>query len=169
MAVGWYSKNIWNLCSWKWGQSRIMWELSSRLLPQRRHVGSTAGLTFDLWYLKKLWPVRCLMQRPRSFRFWSISSLESLILGDGKNIFVWRHSLISSHRTGPESNYGARKIPAEVLWHLWGPTMPRLHEEGWIKPKENGTHSNIFSKYGYFREKSVFYPQFSNLFIMLRS
>ena len=98
MAVGWYSKNIWNLCSWKWGQWRIMWELSSQLLPQRRHVGSTAGLTFDLWYLKKLWPVRCLMQRPRSLRFWSKSSLESFMLGDGKNIFVWRHSFISSHR-----------------------------------------------------------------------
>ena len=38
--------------------------------------------------------------------------------------------VVERARTGPESNLHARKIPAEVSWHLWGHTIPRLHEEG---------------------------------------
>ena len=86
--VGWYSQKHWNRSSWKAGHSRMIWALSSLASWQRRHCESTAGSTFDLWYFRKLWPVRCLMHNPRSFRLKRTSSLESLGFGSGKNIFV---------------------------------------------------------------------------------
>ena len=85
--VGLYSQKHWNRSSWKAGQSRMIWALSSFASWHRRHFESTAGSTFDLWYFRKLWPVRCLMHNPRSFRLKRNSSLESFGLGSGKNIF----------------------------------------------------------------------------------
>ena len=65
MEVGWYSQNVWNLCSWKAGHSKIMCELSSLMKEHNRHLGSLDGSTFDWWYRRKLWPVRCLIQTSR--------------------------------------------------------------------------------------------------------
>ena len=92
-VAGAYSKKIWNLISWKRGQSRMMCALSSRRKPHKRHWGSISGSTFDRWYLKKLWPVKCLMQRPRSCLTKCKSSLENFLFGAGKKILVCRKLL----------------------------------------------------------------------------
>ena len=75
----------------------MMCALSSVASWQQRHTGSRAGSTFDLWYLKKLCPVRCLMHNPRSVLFKFRSSFESFLFGSGKNIFVCLQSAELSH------------------------------------------------------------------------
>ena len=90
IEVGWYSQKVWSLSSWRAGHSRMICALSSFAAEQSLHWGSTDGSTFDRWYLKKLWPDRCLMQRPRSVRLNLKSSFESFRFGSGKNFFVCR-------------------------------------------------------------------------------
>ena len=83
-VAGACSKNVWNLISWKLGQSSIIWALSSREKPHRRHWGSMRGSILDPWYLRKLWPVKCLMQRPRSRLPGAKVLLKTFCLGLGK-------------------------------------------------------------------------------------
>ena len=153
--VGWYSQKHWNRSSWKAGHSRMIWALSSLASWHRRHCGSTAGSTFDLWYFRKLWPVRCLMHNPRSFRLKRTSSLESLGFGSGKNIFVclqwpelshldFHFSMVSFRakdlisqcgrgRKGPgpstsESDAALASLSASSFpWCPWCPCIHRMH------------------------------------------
>ena len=97
IEVGAYSKNVWNLSSWKRGHSRIIWALSSRRKPHKRHVGLRLGSILNRWYLRKLWPVRCLIHWPRSCLPKCRSSFESLKLGAGKNNLVCRQESDCSH------------------------------------------------------------------------
>ena len=95
--VGWYSQKVWNLSSCKAGQSSMIWALSSLTAAHKRHFGSISGFTFDRWYFRKLWPVRCLIHRPKSCRPNARSSFESLKFGSEKNIFVCLHVVDSVH------------------------------------------------------------------------
>ena len=74
-------------------QLSMIWTLSSRQKPHRRHRGSVSGSILDLYDASESYG---LLRRPRSRLPRSKSSLENFLFGEGKNILVCQQEFLLS-------------------------------------------------------------------------